>query len=116
MGIAIGIDLGTSNSAAAIYRKGKVETIPIDGRKTMPSVISYKDNGQILVGNAAKARLYIDPKNSVASSKRYIGNPDKVYQVQHKTVTPIDVAREILEKIKKETSKYLGEEVTDAVI
>ena len=116
MSIAIGIDLGTSNSAVAIYRKGKVETIPIDGRKTMPSVISFKDNGQILVGNAAKARLYIDPKNSVTSSKRYIGNPDKVYQVQHKTVTTIDVAREVLEKIKKETSKYLGEEVTDAVI
>ena len=116
MSIAIGIDLGTSNSAAAIYRKGEVETIPIDGRKTMPSVIFFKDNGQILVGNAAKARLYIDPKNSVTSSKRYIGNPDKVYQVQDKTVTTIDVAREILEKIKKETSKYLGEEVTDAVI
>ena len=75
MGIAIGIDLGTSNSAAAVYRKGKVESISIDGRKTMPSVISYKDNGQVLVGNVAKARLYIDPQNSIASSKRYIGEP-----------------------------------------
>ena len=74
----------------------------------MPSVISFKDNGQILVGNAAKARLYIDPKNSVTSSKRYIGNPDKVYQVQDKTVTTIDVAREILEKIKKKQVSTLG--------
>ena len=75
--MAIGIDLGTSNSAAAIYRKGKVESIPIDGRKILPSVISYKEDGQILVGNNAKARLFIDPLNSIASSKRYIGDPEK---------------------------------------
>ncbi|UGB30506.1 Hsp70 family protein [Metabacillus sp. B2-18] len=116
MGTAIGIDLGTSNSAVAVYRRGKVETIPVDGRKTMPSVISYKDNGQILVGNAAKARLYIDPLNSIASSKRFIGNRDKVYHVHNRTVTPVDVAKNILEKIRVEASKYIGEEVKDAVI
>ncbi|WP_428909862.1 Hsp70 family protein [Niallia sp. Krafla_26] len=116
LGIAIGIDLGTSNSAAAVYRKGKVESIPIDGRKILPSVISYKEDGQILVGSAAKARLFIDPLNSIASSKRYIGDPKKTYQIHNRTLTPIDAASEILNKIKIEASKYLGEEVKEAVI
>jgi molecular chaperone DnaK len=116
MGIAIGIDLGTSNSSAAIYRKGKVESIPIEGRKIIPSVVSFKNDGQVLVGNAAKARLYIDPDNSVASSKRYIGKTDKIYKIQNKSLTPVDIAREILTKIKTEASKYLGADVTDAVI
>jgi molecular chaperone DnaK len=116
MGIAIGIDLGTSNSSAAVYRKGNVEGIPIEGKKILPSVISYRNDGQILVGNAAKSRLYIDPQNSVSSSKRYIGDPKMFYHVQGKTVTPVEAAKNILEKIKAEASKYLGQEVTDAVI
>ena len=116
MGTAIGIDLGTSNSTAAIYRNGKVQSIPIEGKSILPSVVSCKDDGQILVGNSAKSRLYMDPQNSVASSKRFIGNPSKVYHIQNKQVTPIDIAQYILEKIKNEASKYLGEEVTDAVI
>ena len=116
LGMAIGIDLGTSNSAAAIYRKGKVESIPIDGRKILPSVISYKEDGQILVGNNAKARLFIDPLNSIASSKRYIGDPGKKYKIHKRVLTPIDAAGEILNKIKTEASKYLGQAVTEAVI
>ncbi|WP_169907595.1 Hsp70 family protein [Priestia abyssalis] len=116
MGMAIGIDLGTSNCTAAIYRKGKIESIPIEGRKILPSVVSCKDDGRILVGGAAKSRLYIDPENTVASSKRFIGDPGKVYHIQHKTLTPVDIAQEILQKIKQEASSYLGEEVTDAVI
>ncbi|GAA3325030.1 hypothetical protein GCM10020331_055240 [Ectobacillus funiculus] len=62
MGTAIGIDLGTSNSTAAIYRNGKVQSIPIEGKSILPSVVSCKDDGQILVGNSAKSRLYIDPQ------------------------------------------------------
>ena len=116
MGIAIGIDLGTSNSAAAVYRKGNVESIPIDGRKILPSVISYKEDGQVLVGNTAKSRLYIDPLNSISSSKRYIGDADKKYFIHNEVLTPVDAAKEILKKIKIEASKYLGQEVTEAVI
>lgn len=115
MGIAIGIDLGTSNSAAAIYRRGKVESLPIDGKKVLPSVVSFRDYNNVLVGQAAKSRLYIDPENSVSSSKRYMG-ADKKYLVQGKILTPVDVAKEILQKIKNEAGKYLGEEVTEAVI
>jgi len=116
MGLAIGIDLGTSNSSAAIYRKGKVESIPIEGKKILPSVVSFRNDGQALVGNAAKARLYIDPQNSVSSSKRFIGDSKKVYQIQGQSLTPVDVAQKILEKIRIESGKYLGGEVTDAVI
>lgn len=115
MGIAIGIDLGTSNSAAAIYRRGKVESIPIDGKKILPSVVSFRDSNQVLVGQAAKARLYIDPEHSVASSKRYMGS-DQKYPIQGKNLTPVDIAKEILKKVKEESSKFLGQEVTDAVI
>lgn len=116
MTLAIGIDLGTSNSAAAVYRRGKVETIPIEGRKILPSVVSYRDNGQVMVGNTAKSRLYIDPENSVASSKRFIGDPSKTYSIRGQRLSPVDVAKEILEKIRTEASKYLGEEIRDAVI
>ena len=116
MGLSIGIDLGTSNSTAAVYRRGKVESIPIEGKKVLPSVVSYKDNGQILVGHSAKARLYIDPQNTVSSSKRFIGDSNKQYHIHNKALTPVDIAQEILKKIKTEASKYLGEEVKDAVI
>ena len=116
MGLAIGIDLGTSNSAVAVYRKGKIESIPVDGRKIVPSVISYKDEQNILVGNSAKSRLYIDPLNSIASFKRYMGDHSKTYSVYGQTITPIDAAKEILLKIKTEAGKFLGEEVTEAVI
>ncbi|OVE35347.1 hypothetical protein CCZ20_21205 [Priestia aryabhattai] len=116
MGLSVGIDLGTSNSTAAVYRRGKVESIPIEGKKVLPSVVSYKDNGQILVGHSAKARLYIDPQNTVSSSKRFIGDSNKQYHIHNKALTPVDIAQEILKKIKTEASKYLGEEVKDAVI
>lgn len=116
MAIALGIDLGTSNSSVAVYRRGKIETIPIDGKKILPSVVSYRDNGQVIVGQTAKSRLYIDPNNSVASSKRDIGNREKVYQIGGRTLTPVDIAKEILQKIRMEASKYLGEEIKDAVI
>lgn len=115
MGHAIGIDLGTSNSAAAIYRKGKVESIPLEGRMIMPSVVSYRTLDSVLVGSAAKSRLYIDPENSIASSKRYIGL-DKTYFIHGQQMTPTEVAKEILIKIREEASKYLGEPVSDAVI
>lgn len=116
MGIAIGIDLGTTNSAAAVYRRGRTESILIEGRRVMPSVISFRDRDQMLVGNKAKARLYIDPEHSVASSKRYIGDSSKTYSIYGRELTPVDVAAEILKKIKEEAGKHLGGEVTEAVI
>ncbi|WP_377887514.1 Hsp70 family protein [Alkalihalobacillus sp. R86527] len=115
MARAIGIDLGTSNTAVAIYRKGKVESIPLEGRMIMPSVVSYRKKDDILVGNAAKSRLYIDPMNSVSSSKRYIGT-DRTYSIHGDEITPVEVAKELLIKVREEASKYLKEDVKDAVI
>lgn len=116
MGLAVGIDLGTSNTSVAIYRRGKVETIPIEGKKILPSVVSFRNDNEVLVGNSAKSRLYIDPQNSVSSSKRFIGDKTKIYNIHSKKYTPVHIAEEILRKIKKESSRYIGEEVTDAVI
>lgn len=97
----VGIDLGTSNSAIAVFIKGQTDVIPIDGNKTLPSVLSVRADGEILVGKAARNRLIIDPENTVASIKREMGGnwkkefkslPEKVY-------TPTDVTAEILSKL-----------------
>ncbi|WP_294406955.1 Hsp70 family protein [uncultured Clostridium sp.] len=114
MSVIIGIDLGTTNSAAAYMKRGKVEIIPIDGKNTVPSVISLR-NDEIVVGDMAKSRLLIDPKNSVASSKREIGK-DIHYNLGGNIFTPEDVAYRILKKIKEKSQEYLGENVEEAVV
>lgn len=96
----IGIDLGTSNSAIAIFIKGQAEIIPIEGSKTFPSVFAMR-NGEVVVGRQARARQMIDPENTVSSIKREIGGswtkefndkPGKVY-------TPTDISAEILSQL-----------------
>ena len=114
MGIIVGIDLGTTNSAVACLRRGKVQIVPIDGKNTMPSVISVR-NDEIIVGQQAKSRLLIDPKNSAASSKREIGK-DVHYNLDGRIFTPEDVAVNILRTIKIKASEALGEEVEQAVV
>lgn len=101
-----GIDLGTSNSAIAIYKKwegGKPESriIPIDGGKTCPSVLNVRDTGEILVGRQARSRLMIDPENTVTSVKREIGGPwTKEFKgLPGKVYTPTDISGEILSKL-----------------
>src|SRR5437763_7398675 len=70
----IGIDLGTSNSVVAVVQDGKVIVIPdSEGRRIHPSVVSFHSNGTVLVGERAKRRRIIDPKNTVFSAKRLIG-------------------------------------------
>lgn len=114
MSVIIGIDLGTTNSAAAYMKRGKVEIIPIDGKNTMPSVISFR-NDEIVVGDVAKSRLLIDPKNCIASSKREIGK-DIHYNLGGNILTPEDVAFRVLKKIKEKSEEYLGESVEEAVV
>lgn len=75
MTYAIGIDLGTTNSVVSVFRRGVAETLPIARRYTMPSVVSFRNNKSVLVGQAAKARLLVDPENTVASAKRFMGDP-----------------------------------------
>lgn len=114
MAIIVGIDLGTTNSAVACLRRGKVQIVPIDGKNTMPSVLSVRDD-EVIVGIQAKSRLLIDPKNSVASTKREIGN-DVHYNLGGNIFTPEDVAFNILKTIKVKASEALGEEVEEAVV
>ncbi|AVK47519.1 molecular chaperone DnaK [Clostridium sp. MF28] len=114
MGIIVGIDLGTTNSAVACLRRGKVQIVPIDGKNTMPSVISVR-NDEIIVGHQAKSRLLIDPKNSVASAKREVGK-DVHYNLDGRIFTPEDVAVNILRTIKIKAGEALGEEVEQAVV
>jgi len=96
-----GIDLGTSNSAIAVYMKGEARIIEIEGRQVCPSVISVLDNGEIKVGYAAKSRLIVDPENTVASIKREMGtNWTKQFGgLPDQTYTPADVSAEILSKL-----------------
>ncbi len=117
MTYAVGIDLGTTNSVIAIYRRGNAETLKIEGRSTMPSVVSFRDNTSVLVGQAAKSRLLIDPENTVASSKRFMGNRSKTYEIGSKFLTPVNIASLILKQLVENARKELGNaEIWDAVI
>ncbi|MEI6135242.1 MAG: Hsp70 family protein [Desulfomonile sp.] len=112
---AVGIDLGTTNSLASVYRKKVAETLKVDGRNTVPSVVSFR-NGQILVGAQAKARLLADPENSVGSVKRFMGDAKKKFVISGKTYTPVDISSLILKKIVEGASASMGEPIKKAVI
>lgn len=116
MTYAVGIDLGTTNSVASVFRRGVVETIAIDGRSTMPSVVSIRQDGSILVGQAAKARLLLDPENTVASAKRFMGNQNKFYQAGGQSLSPVDISSMVLKRIVESVRETLGEDIRDAVI
>ena len=112
----IGIDLGTTNSVACVWRRGSIETIPVDGRATMPSAISVRPDGTILVGQAAKARTMLEPSQSVTSVKRSIGDAKAQWQIFNRNYTPIEVSDLILGRLKEAAESFLGEPVTEAVI
>ena len=111
----IGIDLGTTNSVACVWRRGKVETIPVDGRGTLPSAISVRPDGTELIGQAAKSRALVEPGVSVTSAKRSIGDEIQ-WQILGKTYTPVSVSALILGRLKQAAKDYLREEVAEAVI
>jgi len=116
MSYAIGIDLGTTNSVVSIYRRGIAETQNIDGRSTMPSVVSFRPDGTVLVGKTAKSRLLIDPENTIASAKRDLGDRGKTYSVGGKNLSPVNVSSIIIKEIVAGAKKTLGEDIWDAVI
>lgn len=116
MGYSIGIDLGTTNSVACVWRRGTVETIPIDGRATMPSALSVRPDGALLVGQSAKKRAELEPEQSITSAKRYIGDGKTQWQIGDKIYTPMDAAATVLKQLKTAAEKYLGGSVTEAVI
>lgn len=143
-GYAIGIDLGTTYSCVAVYRNGSVEIIANDqGNRTTPSWVAFTEDGQKLVGDAAKNQASSNTANTVFDIKRLIGHkfsdpktqedirtlPYKVvegrngncavvveYKGEKKTLTPEEVSAMILTNQKEIAESYLGEKVTEAVI
>ncbi|HLK58013.1 MAG TPA: Hsp70 family protein, partial [Chthonomonadaceae bacterium] len=116
MAYAVGIDLGTTNSVVAVVRRGVVETIPVDGRTMLPSVVSFRNDGSVLVGQAARGRILTDPESTVASAKRAMGDRSKIYRVAQRSLTPVDIGCLVLKRLIEGARTYLGEEIWDAVI
>ncbi len=116
----IGIDLGTSNSAAAIMEAGRPKIIPsAEGAslygKAFPSVVAFTKDGQVIVGEPAKRQAVSNPKGTVMAAKRKMGTTFK-YEVFGKEYTPQQISAFILQKIKKDAEAFLGEKITKAVI
>ncbi|MFX1392415.1 MAG: molecular chaperone DnaK [Promethearchaeota archaeon] len=116
----IGIDLGTSNSAAAVLTGGKPEIIPSAegntlGGKAFPSVVAFTKDGQRLVGEPARRQAISNPDRTITAIKRKMGTSYKV-TIDGKDYSPQEISAMILRKIKEDASAYLGEEVTDAII
>ena len=139
MGKVIGIDLGTTNSAMAVYEGNEGKIIANkEGKNTTPSVVAFTDKGEILVGEPAKRQAITNPKKTIYSIKRIMGlmlNEDKAKEAQDrlpykiidrngacaveiadKVYTPQEISAKILMKIKEDAESYLGEPVTEVVI
>ncbi|MCK4589473.1 MAG: molecular chaperone DnaK [Nanoarchaeota archaeon] len=116
----IGIDLGTSNSAAAVLEAGRPKIVPsAEGAslygKAFPSVVAFTKEGQILVGEPARRQAVSNPEGTVMAAKRKMGSNFK-YTVYGKEYTPQQISAFILKKIKKDVESFLGQKVKKTVI
>jgi molecular chaperone DnaK len=116
----IGIDLGTSNSEAAVMLGGKPTIIPsAEGAtvagKMFPSYVAFTADGQLLVGEPARRQSVSNPEGTVTAAKRKMGT-NHVYRIYGKDYTPQQVSAFLLQKIKRDAEAFLGEPVTKAVI
>ncbi|GAA6918445.1 molecular chaperone DnaK [Helicobacter pylori] len=139
MGKVIGIDLGTTNSAMAVYEGNEAKIIANkEGKNTTPSIVAFTDKGEILVGESAKRQAVTNPEKTIYSIKRVMGlmfNEDKAkeaekrlpykivdrngacaIEISGKVYTPQEISAKILMKLKEDAESYLGESVTEAVI
>ncbi len=139
MGKVIGIDLGTTNSAMAVYEGNEAKIIANkEGKNTTPSIVAFTDKGEILVGESAKRQAITNPEKTIYSIKRIMGlmfNEDKAkeaekrlpykivdrngacaIEISGKVYTPQEISAKILMKLKEDAESYLGESVTEAVI
>lgn len=117
MGRAIGIDLGTTTSCMAVVTAGDPEVIAnAEGSRTTPSVVSFDQDGSVLVGEVAKRQAVAKPDRTFASVKRHIGTSWKSDEVDGKSYLPQEISARVLMKLKQDAEAYLNEEVTDAVI
>lgn len=121
MGKVIGIDLGTSNSAAAAMEGGKPVILPsaegttVGGGKAFPSYVAFTKDGQRLVGEPARRQASINAAGTITAAKRRMGEDFK-FKVFDKEFSPQQISAFILQKVKQDAEAYLGEEVTEAVI
>ncbi len=120
MSKVIGIDLGTSNSAAAVVVGGKPTIIPAAegatvGGKAFPSVVAFSKDGDLLVGEPARRQAVTNPTNTIIEAKRKMGT-DHVFNIQGKEYKPQQISAYILQKIKKDAEAFTGESIEKAVI
>ncbi len=116
----IGIDLGTSNSAAAVMMGGKPSIIPAAegatvGGKAFPSVVAFTKDGDLLVGEPARRQAVTNPENTIVAAKRKMGSTH-IFKIQNKEYKPQQISAFILQKIKKDAEAFIGEKVDKAVI
>ncbi len=140
MGRIIGIDLGTTNSCVSVMENGVAKILEnAEGGRTTPSIIAYTNDGEILVGQAAKRQSVTNPQNTLYAVKRLIGrrfdedvvqkdiqmvpykiakadNGDAWVEVKGEKMAPPQISAEVLKKMKKTAEDYLGEPVTEAVV
>ncbi|AKT50387.1 molecular chaperone DnaK [Arsenicicoccus sp. oral taxon 190] len=116
MARAVGIDLGTTNSAVSVLEGGEPEIIAnAEGGRTTPSVVAFSKNGEVLVGEIAKRQAVTNVDRTIRSVKRHMGT-DWSQEVDGKKYTAQEISARILMKLKRDAESYLGEPVTDAVI
>ncbi len=112
----IGIDLGTTNSSAAFYDRRELTVIPNSrGRRLTPSVVTFDKNGTPLVGESAKNQALVNGDSTVVNAKRYMGS-DHIFEINGKGFSPQEISSYILKSLKNDCERYLGENITEAVI
>src|SRR5882762_6618869 len=138
MAVAVGIDLGTTNSVIAATEDGKPTVIPnAEGSRTTPSVVAFTPQGDRLVGQLARRQAILNPKGTIYSAKRFVGRrfeevtqeskavtfdvvegPDGTvrFDVRGKKYAPEEISAQVLRKLVDDASRKLGEKVTQAVI
>ena len=116
MSKVIGIDLGTTNSCVSVVENDKPVIIPgADGSMTTPSIVAFTKNGERLVGQAARRQAVTNPDRTISSVKRRMGT-EWTTRIDGKEYKPQTISAMILMQLKKDAEKFLGEEVTEAVI
>jgi molecular chaperone DnaK len=138
MAVAVGIDLGTTNSVIAVTQAGQPTVIPnAEGARTTPSVVAFTEQGERLVGQLARRQAILNPKGTIYSAKRFIGRHyDEVtselnavsydvvpgeggearFSIRGKLYAPEEISALVLRKLAEDAGKFLGERVTEAVI
>jgi molecular chaperone DnaK len=111
---AVGIDLGTTNSVAAVLEGGEPTVIAnSEGSRTTPSV-AFARNGEVLVGQCAKNQAVTNVDRTIRSVKRHMGSDGNTVHVDGKRYLPQEISARVLQKLKRDAEAYLGEEITDA--